>query len=304
MQTTPANADPLALEIAKRAQEAAAPAVVVLFGSRARGDHRPNSDVDLLVVADGENAQPARLAARDAVSRYLQQTAVGISADILAMTRSEFRQCRLAKQHIAGQADTYGIVMTEQGLDSPERGYDSQWDGYPVHWPETRRRLENVEEYSHHFNEMVDEGHWNQKMLGFMAQQSVENALKGWLSARNNSQNWDHDLDRIWSGIESTEDWSAPGASLVRSCVTELLDQLKYDDPNRPGRPGNWLSDYAVIYRYGGTLHQMTRAERLELQEGVNKAVTAVVQWIHAISGTSESDVFPEGVRPWDVAIE
>ena len=38
--------DPLALEIARAAQEWAEPAVVVLFGSRARGDYREDSDID------------------------------------------------------------------------------------------------------------------------------------------------------------------------------------------------------------------------------------------------------------------
>ena len=57
MPHTKGDADPVALEIARAAQKAAEPAVVILFGSRARGDHRPNSDVDLLVVANDEQSR-------------------------------------------------------------------------------------------------------------------------------------------------------------------------------------------------------------------------------------------------------
>ena len=46
------QADPFGLMIAAAAQESDPQATVILFGSRARGDHRPDSDVDLLVVWD------------------------------------------------------------------------------------------------------------------------------------------------------------------------------------------------------------------------------------------------------------
>ena len=45
------NPDAVGLAAAKAAQDAVAPDTVILFGSRARGDHRPDSDVDLMVVA-------------------------------------------------------------------------------------------------------------------------------------------------------------------------------------------------------------------------------------------------------------
>ena len=45
-------------EIARRIVEVAQPERVILFGSAARGEMRPNSDVDLLVVK--ENAHRRR----------------------------------------------------------------------------------------------------------------------------------------------------------------------------------------------------------------------------------------------------
>jgi predicted nucleotidyltransferase len=39
-------------EIVRRIRLVAKPKKIVLFGSRARGEHRPNSDIDLLVIED------------------------------------------------------------------------------------------------------------------------------------------------------------------------------------------------------------------------------------------------------------
>ena len=50
-------------EITRRIVEAWAPKQLLLFGSRARGDARPDSDVDLLVVWKDENPPRERSAA-------------------------------------------------------------------------------------------------------------------------------------------------------------------------------------------------------------------------------------------------
>ncbi len=295
------KADPVALAIAQAAQEAAEPAVVILFGSRARGDHHEHSDVDLLVVADDENPRKAEFAAYDGAKSHSEKTGIDLSTNVISMTKEEFRRCRLAKQHIAGQADTQGVIMSRE---IPDFSMDTPDDDYPDHWPATRQRLQNTGEYSHEFNQMIEEKHWNQRTIGFFAQQAVENALKGWLSAHNDDRNWDHDLNRLWEGGQEKENWATPELQPVYESVIELLDHTGYEDPERPGRESNWLSNYAVIYRYGGTSYRMTQAERLALQEKVNDAVSAIVARIHVISGTTDDDVWPEGVRPWDTTPE
>ena len=46
--------DPLGLAIARDMQQRLHPAEVILQGSRAAGDHRPDSDVDLMAVLPDE----------------------------------------------------------------------------------------------------------------------------------------------------------------------------------------------------------------------------------------------------------
>jgi predicted nucleotidyltransferase len=59
--------------IVKRLVDAADPERIVLFGSRARGDHQSDSDLDLLIVAD--SAEPPH---RRAVRAYHALRGLGV----------------------------------------------------------------------------------------------------------------------------------------------------------------------------------------------------------------------------------
>ncbi len=293
---TDGTPDRHALNVARAVQKEVAPAMVILFGSRATGRHREHSDIDLLVIAGDSSKQGAEIGARNAAYAYMKSNPPRLGLDVIGMTRKEFDYRRRAKQHVAGQAARYGVIMNGETL-GPTPHYE---DGYPAHWPETRQRIQNAEEYHHHFNEMVDENHWNQKTLGFLAQQAVENALKGWLSAYNDDRTFGHELTALWRDAEGIEDWSNPELGPHHESMTRLFDYIKYEDPMQTGEQTDWLTKYGVIYRYAGASYQMTQEERLQLRERINDAVNSVVERVHAISGTAESDVYPEGIKPWE----
>ena len=285
-----------ALNVARAVQDAAASATVVLFGSRAGNRHTEHSDIDLLIITDNGNPQGAEINARKAASAYMKSNPPRLGVDIISMTRKEFDRCRVANQHIAGQAARYGIVINGENLGHSSR----QEDAYPDHWVETKQRLENVDEYLYEFNKMVDENHRGQKLLGFCAQQAVENALKGWLSAYNDDRTFSHELTDLWEDIQKIEDWSNPGADELRQSVANLFGCIYYEDPDNPGVSSDWLSKYATIYRYGRTSHQITREELAELHEAVNNALGTIIEKIHTISGTTSSDLWTEGYKPWE----
>ena len=160
------------------------------------------------------------------------------------------------------------------------------------------------EKHHYSFNDLVDSEYWNQDTIGFLAQQAVENALKGWLSAYNDDRTFGHDLIPLWRDIQQIEDWSNPELGRVCEAVYELFNLVEYEDPNHPDKECDWLTNFGVLYRYAGSSYHMSRQERLTLQERVNAVVTAVIERIHAISGTTESDVYPEGIKPWDIPLE
>ena len=285
------------LAAAQAAQEAARPAVVILFGSRARGDWREHSDIDLLVIAEGQdNARRAAAAAQAGIDEWELQNRSGLHVDIIPLTRQQFERCRRAKQHIAGQADTYGVVMSGTPLP-PQSGYA---DEYPDHWPATLNRFKNAEVWLRNYNEMVDGDHWHQAMMGMAAQQAVENALKGVLSCLNAATGYSHQLLDTWQKLQGLAQFQETAPPELLAAGETLFAYLKYPDRQRPGEYKDWLTEYAAHYRYSEPSVIMSPAQRRELQSLVNSFVELLLAHIRRVSGITVRDVYPEGLRPWE----
>ena len=289
------SADPLALAVAEAVQRSVAPARVILFGSRARGDYRYDSDIDLMVITNAADTTAAELKAKLTARECLRLQQADIGVDVVTMTVTSFRRACLANQHVAGQAHNHGISMSNESLDNvvPEP------DGYPDHWPETARRLQTVEEWLYHVNDMLDRESGPQRVMGFGAQQAVENALKAWLSTHNLQRNYGHDLMPLWDEIRNLPETSTPDAATVATAVDDLFAYPRYETPEPAGAQLDRLTKYAVDYRYAGASYVMTAAERAEFKELLNIAVSEIVALVHQRSSTTPADVWPEGVRPW-----
>ena len=278
-------ADPHALAAARAAQAQVPGATVILFGSRATGKHRPGSDIDLLIVTNEQDPLGAEILARKAALNYVKANPPRLPVDAIGIHRTQFERCRKANQHIAGQASRYGVIVSGENLGpAPSNG-----DRYPDHWPETRRRIERTEAWNQSLADVIENRH--QELVGFTAQQAVENALKGWLSAYNDERTFGHDLTELWNDIQDIEDWNDPELGRVVGAGNELFGFIRYPSPDEPEEYRDWLTDYAARYRYAGTAHIMASEERQELQRLVNQFVIAVLARIHGLSGTDRSDI-------------
>lgn len=82
---------------------------IVVFGSRARGDDRPDSDLDLLVVADVQGSLGKRTGA---VRKYLLSLDVPI--DLVVQTPAEYERFRMWQSSVAAIADREGLVLYER----------------------------------------------------------------------------------------------------------------------------------------------------------------------------------------------
>lgn len=93
--------------IAERLQRSLAPESIHLFGSYARGDSGPDSDVDLLaVVAKSDQSRYQRsLAARCAVSD------VRVPKDIIVMTHQEWEAELRVPSSLASTVLREGVVL-------------------------------------------------------------------------------------------------------------------------------------------------------------------------------------------------
>lgn len=93
-------------EMVRRIVQGFHPEKVILFGSMARGDATPDSDVDLLVVV---REVDDRRALRIAIRREL--AGMGLPKDVVVLTVDEFEAKRGIAGTIAYPADREGRVL-------------------------------------------------------------------------------------------------------------------------------------------------------------------------------------------------
>ena len=87
-----------------------APETIILFGSRARGEARPDSDVDLLVV-ESAPFSPQRSRRKEAARLYMALRGLAVSKDILLYSRDEFDHWKNSLNHVVGRACREGRVL-------------------------------------------------------------------------------------------------------------------------------------------------------------------------------------------------
>ena len=275
---------PLALGAAQAAQEAVAPDTVILFGSRARGDYRANSDIDLLVIYHYHSHLEAAGLARHAAQAYLKEHPPNLPVSAIAISQNQFNWGRQSRNHVAAQALRDGIIMSGENLN-----FTADWEeDEPVNWPDVKERILATYRNTADFNAAVDHNLLSQEMTGFLGQQAVENAIKAWISAAGEEYRTVHDLDEFADKILSHPTESATDAA------QQLIDFVQFtrtDPQGQPGRHQNWLTEYAVIYRYTGAAYHMDELEKTTFQEMVNMTVTAFVRRAQELTGTTDQDL-------------
>jgi predicted nucleotidyltransferase len=93
-----------------RIQDQYHPQEVWLFGSRARGDARPTSDWDLLVVVS-DDAKDDDL---EPLTAWRLQKGAGVYADVIPYRASDFRADRDTVNTLAYSVGVEGVLIYEQ----------------------------------------------------------------------------------------------------------------------------------------------------------------------------------------------
>ncbi|OPY16513.1 MAG: Nucleotidyltransferase domain protein [Syntrophus sp. PtaB.Bin138] len=89
------------------------PEKIVLFGSRARGTAKPESDVDLLIVEKPD--APSKLSRRQKMARLWKVLApFPVSQDILIYSSAEIEKWESSKNHIISRALREGKILYER----------------------------------------------------------------------------------------------------------------------------------------------------------------------------------------------
>jgi predicted nucleotidyltransferase len=101
--------DSLLPEIVRRIVEAVDPDKIILFGSRARGDNRPDSDFDLLVIKPSQEAKHRR-----AVPILRSLWGMDAPIDVVWYTPEEFEDWSGIRTHLVGRVLREGRVLHEK----------------------------------------------------------------------------------------------------------------------------------------------------------------------------------------------
>ena len=249
--------DPRACAVARAVEEAIHPDRVILFGSRARGDFSADSDIDLLIITDSERRDKWEYVRNRAVARRKVEEVYDhwIGVDLVHMSADAFHYGRRARNHVAGQVvrDGYDANGDKVNYDNPE----------PSNLPDIRQRIANAERELSDLEKLIEVS-GSQEAIGFHAQQAIENALKGWISALDADYGNTHDLGDLMA--------------IVRRHLQEN------DTP--AGEQLMWLTEYAVKYRYEGAVVEMD--DRFALLAGVTETVQAIIARIRMLTGTNE----------------
>ena len=252
------QADPKAVAVARAVYDVARPESIILFGSRARGDYGADSDIDLMVIYSGQlSAQTrrgARLAAMEATLRVYEDH---LDADLVWMPSDRYAQCRNGINHAAAQAARDGVDMNGE-KESYEPDATSMFD-----WADVQQRVINANRELATMDALIS-ADAPQEVIGFHAQQALENILKGWISAFGAEYGNPHGLERL--------------LSIVR-------DNLE-GDSLPAGEELAWLTEYAVAYRYEGA--RVAMEDPTDLYSRVDLVIRVAEGRIRELTGVSE----------------
>lgn len=262
------KADPKAVAVARAVYDAVPLDTVILFGSRARGDYRPDSDIDLMLIyskrISREDYRKASEAAHAAIGRIYDTRRIGV--DLLDIPRSTYMRCRGGINHVTAQAARDGVDMNGEKQEYERDPVPFDWDDIQQRVITANRNLRDLE--------AALAASQSQELIGFLAQQTVENILKAWISAVGAEYRNTHYLSELLGIIKNIPEEQDTSAS------EELL----------------WLTRYAVRYRYEGAILEMD--DPIELYERILFAVEAIEERIKTLTGVDELPRYtPPGQR-------
>jgi uncharacterized protein len=164
------------------------PQRVILFGSRARGEARRDSDIDLLVVVD-DDTPPEKLTWKAGYEAHRTSHA----ADVLPMRAEDFERDRAIVNTLAAEADADGVVVygSSKGPRSM-RAVDPH-----TRWKVVERWLRVAERDRETVLACMAGDPPLYDSAAFHCQQAVEKLLKGFLTLAGRRGGKTHSLEQL-----------------------------------------------------------------------------------------------------------
>ncbi len=193
--------DSRALAVAQAVHEALEPEAVILFGSRARGDYRADSDIDLLLIVGDNPKNPERERAAHDVASATVRRIYGhlLHVDVVQYTARKFDDELPSINRLASRVAEYGITLNGNRMTHQRLHYDDE-----ARREEVALRLYDAEEHCAMTELAVVNGRGD-RVIGYNVQQTLEHALKALTAALGGRYSTTHDLSKLVAEVRATE---------------------------------------------------------------------------------------------------
>ena len=239
MTTAAVKYDKRALTVARAVLRETGAQDVILFGSRARGDYREDSDIDLLLIhsgwQDGDVKKKAHIAWEMAESFY----GIRIPVDVVGFTPKEFHHIRHSINSVAAIAAEEGFTMDGQ----PARNiYSNDDEDYSNEWTNTANRCYHARAHLRMVRRIVEDGEIS-LMVGQQAHQALEHAMKALISAGGRRYPHHHELLGLEIAMRRADPAFTHPLESPLKALNDYGGGLKYDAPYA------LLGDHSELYR-------------------------------------------------------
>ena len=255
-KTSSGRPDPDAVAVAQAVYEQTQPLQAVLFGSRARGTHRPDSDIDIAIITTEAVAEDAR----DAYDRIAEQAAAGHpetpSAHVAFLTVAKFLDERVRKNTVANNIAREGTPV----IHEESAGYSPGFEEDAINWSDVNDRAGDAQGLVTDLEIMASSGRASEKMIGYIAQQCLEHAYKALIASRG---------ERYPTGGRDGHN-----LRILANRAQEAMG-LGFQVP---GREWQALTVYAGVGRYAS--EQPTLGDRQQLYRQISAAVAELLCYI------------------------
>ncbi len=251
--------DPRAEQVARAVHAVLNPAQTILFGSRARGDYRWHSDIDIFIVTGSETEPDYRKRAKGVAEEARQELLPEADkVDVVCWTMARFLDGRPLRNNLANHVARDGVPI----MPPEEIGYSSDYGAEAIDWNNVRTRVRDAMDNAYAIQQTVDPSLTPGKVLGHIAQQALEHGYKALLGANG------HNYPVGWRGHDLV--------GLI-ALVRERLD-LPADFPV-PDEYHSYLTEYAGSAIYADDLPPLNRSRiHVEIPAAIEQLISLIVE--------------------------